>query len=58
MGSEMCIRDRDKPELISTARKRVDEILTTHYPVHVSDQADAEIRKDFTVLFDRNASAE
>lgn len=48
--------EQDKPDLIATARKRVDEVLATHHPVHVSDQADAEIRKEFNVLLDRSAS--
>jgi len=28
--------------------------LATHHPVHVSAEADAQIRKEFTVLFDRS----
>lgn len=46
--------EQDKPDLIAVARKRVDELLTTHHPVHVSDESDAAVRKEFTVLFDRS----
>jgi len=48
--------EQDKPNLIINARKRVDEVLATHHPVHVSAEADAEIRKDFNVLFDRSTA--
>jgi len=45
--------EQNKPDLIATARKRVDDVLATHHPVHVSAEADAEIRKEFKVLFER-----
>lgn len=46
--------EQDKPVLIASARKRVDEVLATHHPAHVSAEADAQIRKEFNVLFDRS----
>lgn len=45
--------EQGKPDLISTARKRVDQILATHHPVHVSAEADAAIRKEFNVLLEK-----
>ena len=47
--------EQDKPNLIANARKRVDEVLATHHPAHVSAETDNQIRKEFNVLFDRSA---
>ena len=38
-----------KPVLIETARRRVDEILSSHYPDHVSDELDGQLRATFDV---------
>lgn len=48
--------EQDKPNLIANARKRVDDVLAAHHPAHVSDEADAQIRKEFNVLFDRSTA--
>jgi len=45
--------EKGKPVLLETARKRVDEILGTHYPSHISDETDAKIRSDSNVLLPR-----
>ena len=42
-----------KPELLQTARKRVDDILDTHFPSHVSESLDEKIRSQFNVKISR-----
>ncbi|MFK7893903.1 MAG: trimethylamine methyltransferase family protein [Granulosicoccus sp.] len=39
-----------KPVLIENARAKVNEILTSHYPRHISDELDARIREKFNVM--------
>ena len=43
-----------KPVLLETARARVDDILKTHYPTHVSEEVDAKIRAEFNVVLPRD----
>jgi len=45
--------EQGKPVLIETARKRVDQILSTHYPSHIPDDVDEAIREKFKVLLPR-----
>ena len=47
--------EKGKPELMVTARQRVDEILDSHYPSHISETIDAEIRSEFNVLLPRES---
>jgi len=46
--------EQGKPVLIETARKRVDQILSTHYPSHIPDDIDEAIREKFNVLLPRD----
>lgn len=45
----------NKPKLLKNARKKVDEILTTHFPSHVSEDVDAKIRESFNVMLPKAA---
>ena len=47
--------ERGKPQLMVTARKRVDDILSTHYPSHISDDIDATIRTENNVVLPRES---
>lgn len=42
-------QEAGKPVLLDTARKRVDSILDTHYPTHVSAEIDTAIRQRFDI---------
>jgi trimethylamine--corrinoid protein Co-methyltransferase len=42
-------QEAGKPVLLETARKRVDSILTAHYPKHVSAEIDTAIRQCFDI---------
>jgi len=42
--------ETEKPVLLETARKRVDTILSSHFPDTVSAELDAEIREQFNIL--------
>jgi len=44
-----------KPVLLEKARETVDEILSTHYPQHISDEIDQKIRADNKVLLPRES---
>lgn len=50
--------EQDKPVLVEKARNRVDEILGTHYPSHISDEVDAAIREKFNIVLPREAMHE
>ena len=41
--------EQNKPVLIEKAKRQVDEVLSNHYPRHISDEVDAAIRKRFNV---------
>ena len=41
--------EQDKPVLVDKARVRVDNVLGNHYPKHISDELDAQIRQRFNV---------
>lgn len=41
--------EQDKPILNVTARQKVDKILSTHFPNHISDELDARIRDRFDI---------
>ncbi|MBX2826004.1 MAG: trimethylamine methyltransferase family protein [Gammaproteobacteria bacterium] len=45
----------NKPILVESARKRVQEVLGTHYPTHIPDAIDAEIRSTFNVELSRES---
>lgn len=47
--------ERGKPNLLQNARRKVDEILNTHYPAHVSSDVDAKIRNTFNVMLPRDS---
>ncbi len=44
--------DAGKPVMIEYARQRRDEILSTYFPKHISDDIDAELRKHFPISLD------
>lgn len=47
--------EQGKPVLIETARKRVDEILSTHFPSHIPAEVDAAIREKYNILLPRDS---
>jgi len=47
--------EQGKPDLVATARRRVDEILGSHFPGHVSAELDEKIRARFDVKLPREA---
>lgn len=47
--------ENGKPNLMKTARRRVDDILNSHYPSHISESVDAEIRANNNVLLPRDS---
>ena len=47
--------ENSKPVLVDKAIARRDEILESHFPSHVSDQADLEIRRNFPIFLSRKA---
>ena len=44
-----------KPNLIVNARAKVDDVLATHFPSHISNELDDEIREKFNVLLPKEA---
>ena len=50
--------EKNKPVLIEKARARVDEILASHYPEHISPELDEQIRSTFNVLLPRDQKHE
>jgi len=47
--------EKGKPKLMVTAKKRVDEILNTHFPSHIDEKIDADIRANNNVLLPRES---
>ena len=45
--------EQGSPTIIDRAEKKVSEILTTHFPRHIPDGLDAELRQRFPVRLDR-----
>ena len=45
--------EKNRPELLKEARKKVDEIISSHFPSHISPELDEALRKDFNVLLPR-----
>ena len=45
--------EKDRPQLLIEARKRVDEILSNHYPSHISEETDSALRKQFKIKLPR-----
>jgi trimethylamine--corrinoid protein Co-methyltransferase len=45
--------EKGKPVLMETARAKVDELLSTHYPSHINEASDAHIRANANVLLPR-----
>ncbi len=45
--------ENNKPVLLEKAKAKVDELLQSHYPTHISDETDALIREKFNVLLPR-----
>ncbi len=41
--------EKGKPNLMVNARAKVDAILSTHYPTHISEETDEKIRAEFNV---------
>ena len=44
-----------QPSIIDSAAKKVEEILTSHYPTHISDEMDKAIRERFNVKMPRQS---
>ena len=42
--------DNDKPVMLENAARKRDEILKSHYPKHISDEVDAEVRSKFPIF--------
>ena len=47
--------DNGKPVLLAKAQARKAEILASHYPAHVSDEVDAEVRRRFPIALSRES---
>ena len=47
--------DNDKPVILEQAVKKRNEILASHFPQHVSDEADLQVRKQFPIKLSREA---
>ncbi len=45
--------ERGKPDILVNADRRLREILSAHYPRHVADEVDAEIRRQFDIRLPR-----
>jgi len=45
--------EKDRPELLREAKKRVDHILSNHFPAHISDEADSALRQQFDIKLPR-----
>ena len=41
--------DAGKPVMLDLAIAKRDEILSTHFPKHISDETDAKIREQFPI---------
>ncbi len=46
-------QERDKPKLLVEARKRVDQVLSNHFPAHINDKTDQQLRENFTIKLPR-----
>jgi trimethylamine--corrinoid protein Co-methyltransferase len=46
--------EKNKPDLIETAKRRVEEILSTRHPASVSEEIDDAIRARFNVVLPRD----
>ncbi|MBM3584926.1 MAG: trimethylamine methyltransferase family protein [Alphaproteobacteria bacterium] len=47
--------ERGEPDILTHADRRMREILSSHYPHHVADDVDAEIRRQFDIKLPRAA---
>ena len=47
--------ERGKPDIVEEAVKRKQEILSTHFPGHISPEMDARIRADMEIVLPREA---
>ena len=54
-SSPMLWEENGKPDLLKNATARKNEILSRHFPSHVSDAADLQIRAEFPVFLSREA---
>ncbi len=45
--------ERDRPKLLVEAKKRVDHVLSNHFPAHINDEADAALRQNFNIKLPR-----
>ena len=53
--SPLVWTENDKPVIVETAIKKRNEILASHYPQHVSDDADLAIREKFPIKISRES---
>jgi len=47
--------DAGKPEALSEAVRRKEQVLATHFPKHVSDEVDDKIRAEFPVFLSKKS---
>ena len=48
-------KDKGKPVILDNAITRKKEILAIHFPNHISDNTDKELRKKFNIQLSRKA---
>ena len=53
--SPVVWEENNKPVILEKAIEKKQEILSTHYPKHISDEADLKVREDFPVVLSREA---
>ena len=46
--------EKDRPELLVEAKKRVEHILSNHFPSHISEATDKSLRENFNVQLPRS----
>ena len=47
--------DAGKPEALSIATQKTEEILSTHFPTHISEEIDNKIREKFPIHLSKKA---
>ena len=52
-GSPKEWREQGSTDVLERARERVGEVLASHYPDHIDESLDAQLRKDFNVMLPR-----
>jgi trimethylamine--corrinoid protein Co-methyltransferase len=52
-SSPLQWEENEKPVILEQAIKKRNEILASHYPLHVSDEADLQVREQFPIKLSR-----